>query len=147
MNVLLGIFSQLGVDNTVFYQLAVAVIVFFGCKFFFLTKMKSILQTREKLTTELVKESGVIAIKAQEAAEKFRNEVESVYRKNQEKFATKKSELSQVEREVLAENDKEIEALTSKTRAEHQNFLEFKKEELMGQVSTLSEELTTKFVK
>ena len=88
-----------------------------------------------------------MTIKAHEAAEKFRGEVESVYRKNQEKFGAKKAELSLVERDVLAKNDKAIEALSVKTRADNEGFLSFKKEELMGQVKTLSDELTTKFVK
>jgi len=147
MDVILGIFGQLGVDQTVFAQFIIAIIVFFGCKFFFLSKMRLILQTREDLTTGLEEEAEKLVHKAQEASDKFRNQVESVYQDNQEKFNNKKTELAGVESSELAKADKEIEAMSQTVRAETQGFLDTKKEELMAQVKELSDELTTKFVK
>ena len=147
MDTILGIFAQLGVDQTVFAQFIIAIIVFIGCKFFFLSKMRLILQTREELTTGLEEESEKLTQRAQEASEKFQNQVESVYQNNQEKFNQKKSDLAAVESSELSKADKEIEEMSQGIRSETQGFLDTKKQELMSQVKELSDELTTKFVK
>jgi len=97
MDVVLGIFGQLGIDQTVFAQFIITVLAFLGCKFFFLSKMRLILQTREELTTGLEEESEKLTQQAQEASEKFRDQVESVYQMNQEKFNSKKAELVSIE--------------------------------------------------
>ena len=147
MEVILGIFGQLGVDQTVFIQFIIAVIVFIGCKFFFLSKMRLILQTREELTTGLEEEAEKLAHKTQEASEKFKAQVESTYQKNQEKFNSKKAELVNLETSELEKTDKQIQEMTESARAENEGFLNAKKQELMAQVKELSDELTTKFVK
>lgn len=102
MDKFIGIFQKLGVDESIFYQFGIFVIIFFLLKIVFFNKLLFVLQTRESKTTKLDLEAGSKFKEAEKLSEKFDKEIQ----KTSEEAHMKMSELKNKSVKEISEAQK-----------------------------------------
>ncbi|MCF8058082.1 MAG: hypothetical protein K9K67_02205 [Bacteriovoracaceae bacterium] len=102
MDKFIGIFQKLGVDESIFYQFGIFVIIFFLLKVVFFNKLLFVLQTRESKTTKLDQEAGNKFKEADKLSEKFDKEIQ----KTSEEAHMKMSELKNKSVKEISEAQK-----------------------------------------
>jgi len=144
---LVEIFGSLGVDKTVFIQLAILLVTFAICTTFIFPRLQDVLELREKKTVKLEGSAHDLYKKVEELKEKLKVEIEQTHQKEHAASSAKKSEL-------LASNANELKALEEKLSKEYdqkrQNVLaqfKTKKEKVLLEVESLSQNLVEKLTK
>lgn len=67
-----SILTQVGVDKTSLYQMAVVIIVFIMAKFLFLNKLQEVLETRQEKTVKLESQADDVFEKIEEIPAKIK---------------------------------------------------------------------------
>jgi F0F1-type ATP synthase membrane subunit b/b' len=91
MEKIIQIFVKLGVDQSIFYQFAVFVVVFFLLKIVFFNKLLFVLQTRESKTTKLEEEALGKFKLAQKLSDDFDKEIQKTSEETHKKMSDLKA--------------------------------------------------------
>ena len=78
MDKIIQIFTQLGVDSSIFYQFAVFVVIFAVLKYTFFNKLLFVIETREQKTTKMEEGANTKFQEAERMAKDFHDEIEKV---------------------------------------------------------------------
>ena len=108
MDAILSIFQSLGVDQTVFVQFILVIVVFTILSAFLFPKVQEVLELRESKTTKLEGHAHALYKKAEELAEQYKNNIEKTHQEAQAATSKKKSELINSEKELLKKKEEEI---------------------------------------
>jgi F-type H+-transporting ATPase subunit b len=133
MDMILTIFKSLGVDQTVFIQFAILIVIFFMISTLLFTKLQEVLELRESKTTKLENSAHAVYKQADELAEQYKARVEKTHQDSHHINQKKKSEISISEKAKL----KSAEELFSKEYDE-------KKVKIMAEVATQKTTLLAK---
>ena len=146
MDKFIGIFQKLGVDQSIFYQFAIFVVIFFLLKTMFFSKLLFVLQIRESKTTKLDEEAGAKFKEAEKLSEKFDIEIQaaseeahlkmSEFKNNSVKEIT--ANQKKQESQVLAQYEEKKKSVMAEVEANRSAVLE--------SAGTLSESLINKLV-
>ena len=98
---ILNVFTKLGVDQTIFYQFAIVVVLYFVLKNLFFNKLKEVIVLREEKTTKLEGEANAKLQESQRMADSYKAKMDKIYLESQEKFRERKSKLAYEEKEKL----------------------------------------------
>ena len=146
METILTILKSLDIDQTFFIQLGLVCLLYAFLRNLLFSKLQEILDLRESKTTKM--EDGANAKNAQ--AEKLSNDYKAGIDKARSEALTivtsKKNEVTNREGEKIKAHDKKLEEELGVKRSEFSKELESKKESIMQQADSLSQELVTKIV-
>ncbi len=144
MDQLLQIFTQLGVDQSIFYQFGVFIFIFFILKIILFDELLFVVETREARTTKLESLAKVkfdkadkLAAQYSEKIESFNEEAQNNLNQNKEKIEKEKASKIKMEETRLIENfeEKKSQLITEMTA---------QKEIVMKDATELSENLVQK---
>ncbi len=146
MDKVIQIFVKLGVDQSIFYQFAVFVVLFFLLKLVFFNKLLFVIQTRESKTTKLEEEALAKFKKAQQLSDDFDREIQETSEKTyKEMHDIKHENLKRIQGEQKLEEERilkefEIEKRTVLDQVEN------KRQEILKTSDSLANGLVEKFV-
>ena len=146
MDKIIQIFQKLGVDESIFYQFAVFVVLFFLLKIVFFNKLLFVLQTRESKTTKLEEEALGKFKEAQKLSDDFDKEILKTSEETHKKMSELKAEsLKKIQGEQKLEEERilkefEIEKKTALDQVEN------KRQEILKTSDLLADGLVEKFV-
>jgi F0F1-type ATP synthase membrane subunit b/b' len=146
MDKLIQIFVKLGVDQSIFYQFAVFVVIFFLLKVTFFNKLLFVLQTRESKTTKLEEEALGKFKQAEKLSENFDKEIQKTSEEAHKKMTELKAEsLKEIHGAQKLEEDRiqkefEIEKRTALDEVEN------KRQEILKTSDSLASGLVEKFI-
>ena len=147
MDMILTIFKSLGVDQTVFIQFAILIVIFFLVSSLLFSKLQEVLELREVKTTKLENTAHAIYKQADELAEQYKARVEKTHQDSHHANQKKKTDITLAEKEKLKSAEeqfsKEYEEKRSKILAE----VAAQKATLMSKVDELSGSLVEKLTK
>lgn len=147
MDMILTIFKSLGVDQTVFIQFVILIIIFTLVSNLLFSKLKEVLIMREMKTTKLESSAHAIYKKADELAEQYKAKVEKTHQESHQANQNKKNEINIVEKDKLKNAEQEF---TKDYEAKKNKILEeisIQKTSLLSKVDELSGNLVEKLTK
>ena len=141
MDQVLDIFSQLGIDGTVFYQFALFIVLFVVLKKAFFNRLLCVIEEREAKTKGLLETAELNLQKADALAGEYNQKIGVFRREAQEVLDKNKQKIDQ-EREVLVKKEQGI-ALEAFALEKKKYFQEMKaqKKEIVKKAEGLSEKL------
>lgn len=144
MSGIIKMFTQLGVDQTLFYQLIIFVALFFILKLLLFKKLQFVIDEREGKTTLLEKGANNKFAEAEKLAENYKSNLDKSYEEAQQNFDSKKVEINQVNSEKISETEKQIEKKISSKLEAFEKELSEKQEIVISQAPGLAAELAKK---
>lgn len=121
MDAVASMAGQLGIDQSLFQQLGVAIVIFLLSHFLFMDKLYEVLARRESKTTGLKKEIDKKRLHLEKLIQKYKEDLDKVYKLSSEKKEKKlhevrekiQNELKSLENEMGKEVEQEIEKLSA----------------------------------
>jgi len=144
MDMVIGIFQQLGVDASVFPIFAVIVIMFFILKPLFFNKLQFVLELREEKTTKLSGDASETLKKAQELSDTYRDKISEAHVQAQSNFSKKKSTILQQEKLKYKTVEERVNKHIDEKRIEFTKEVELKKLVALKEVDVLADNLVDK---
>lgn len=146
MDKVIQIFTQLGVDSTIFAQFAIFTVLFFVLKYVWFNKLLSVIELRENSTTKRDSNANEKFNEAGKLAQKYDDEIQDTYAETFKNVNSKKEALLKEEgiriREVEGKLATEFEA----KRAELEEDYKAKKSQVLSNVDSLSGDLLNKLL-
>ena len=147
MGMILTIFKSLGVDQTVFIQASILIVVFFLVSTLLFKKLQEVLELREYKTTKLESSAHAIYKQAEELAEQYKARVEKTHLDSQSANHKKKAEINLNAKEKLKNAEEQF---TKEYEAERLKILKEISDQkgiLFSKVDELSGNLVDKLTK
>ena len=146
MELILDVFKKLNVDQTVFIQFAILVVIFFLLKSLFFSKLQFVLELRESKTTKLEENANKKFSEAENLSVKYKKEIDNVYLSAQEKFHEKKTEILKSEKETIKRKEGELDQLAEEKRKLFTEEIESKSVDILKNADELATSLVNKIV-
>ena len=118
MDLILGVFQKLDIDQTVYAQFIIFFFLFIILKAVFFNKLQFVLELRESKTTKLEENANKKFSEADNLSSKYKTEINKVYLGAQEKFNCKKLDIKRVEKEAISKKEKELHELGEQKKKE-----------------------------
>lgn len=147
MDLVLGIFGQLGADSTVFIQFGIFVIVFLAAKFLFVNRLQMVIENREEKTVKLEGSAEKQFEKINQMSSDYKTKINSANKEVKELFEEEKAKITKSFESNYREKETEINKFIEEARAEAGVEIEKKKEEVFSQAESLSNQLVQKITK
>lgn len=147
MDKLIQIFVKIGVDQSIFYQFAIFIVVFFVLKIVFFNQLLFVIQTRESKTVKLEEGAGDKIKEAQKLAKELEQAMISANEEVQEKMMAKKATAVKTIEEAQKGSEDQIITSFEKRKAEVVASIEAGKAEVLASADELSENLINKITK
>lgn len=147
MDAILSIFQSLGVDQTVFVQFILVIVIFTILSCILFPKVQEVLELRESKTTKLEGHAHALYKKAEELADQYKNHIEKTHQEAQLASSKKKAELLNAEKEALKKKEEEIQKDYDAKRAEVLKEVSSKKASVLSEAEQLSKSLLDKLTK
>lgn len=147
MDMILTIFKSLGVDQTVFIQFAILIVMFFLISSLLFTKLQEVLELREIKTTKLENTAHAIYKQADELAEQYKARVEKTHHDSHHTNQKKKTDITSTEKEKLKSAEEQFSKEYEEKRSKILDELATQKATLMSKVDELSGSLVEKLTK
>lgn len=146
MQTIINIFTSLGVDQTVFIQFALVVVIYFVLKYTFFSKLQFVLDTRESKTTKMESGANKKFTEAEALAAKYRVEIEKADSEAVKIITTKKQDALSAQKTQIKSTEKTLNAEFESKRAELEADFASKKAGVLAQADSLSKELVQKIL-
>jgi F-type H+-transporting ATPase subunit b len=146
MDLVLSVFKKLNVDQTVFIQFAILVVLFFLLKVIFFNKLQFVLELRESKTTKLEDNANKTFSEAESLSQKYKEEIDKTYVEAQEKYNKRKTEILDREKQNIKIAENQINQEVEQDRAQFVAELDSKKKEVLNNADSLAKNLVDKFV-
>lgn len=144
MDVVVGIFTQLGADSSVAIQFFAVLLIFFSTKFLFFGKLQLILDTREEKTTKQEESADKTFEEADKVAELYKSKIEGAYQEAQTILDCKKKELEDLEKASIKETEIEVTSFINEARSKNEGFISEKKAQIFKETESLASQLAGK---
>lgn len=146
MDLILSVFKKLNVDQTVFIQFGILVVLFFLLKVIFFNKLQFVLELRESKTTKLEDNANKTFSQAESLSQKYKEQIDKAYVEAQEKYNKRKNEILDREKQNIKTAENQINQEVEKERAAFVAELDSKKKEVLDNADSLAKNLVDKFV-
>lgn len=146
MQTILNIFISLGVDQTVFIQFALVVVIYFILKFTFFSKLQEVLDTRENKTTKMESGANKKFTEAEALAAKYRAEIEKTDSEALNIITTKKNDVLAAQKAQVKSTEKALNSEYETKRKELEAEYNSKKNAILSQADSLSNDLVQKIL-
>lgn len=144
MEKIIQIFSQLGVDQSIFHQFVVFLVLFFALKAVLFNRLLEVLQLREQSTSKKEGDANKKMKEAEMLNEKYELEIQKVYQQSYEQINVKKDNLLKEESKKLKDVEQQLEKEYESKKAILLEEINKKKQEVATSVDTLSNDLINK---
>jgi F-type H+-transporting ATPase subunit b len=147
MDMILTIFKSLGVDQTVFVQAAILIVIFFLVSNLLFSKLQEILELREERTSKLENNAHAIYKQADELAEQYRANVEKTHQESHQLNQKQKAEISSAEKQKIKTTEDQFSLEYEEKRTKILEEVSQQKSYLLAKVEELSGNLVEKLTK
>lgn len=147
MDTLINIFKSLGVDQTVFIQFGIVVVLYFILTTLFFGKLQFVIETRDNKTTKREGNANKMFAEAEALAEKYKKTIDEAHSEAINQSTKKKNALTEKNKEQFKAKASQIEAALDEARARNQEEIESRRQQVMSSADSLSKELLTKLSK
>ena len=147
MDKIIQIFTQLGADQSIFYQFAIFIVLFILLKTVLFNKLLFVLQTRENKTTKMEERANSKLGEAEKLARKFEEEVSTKRLEEIEKAQDLKATALKEISARKSEKEKVVQGIFEEGKQKIESEFEVTRKNTMANVSGLSNDLIEKLVK
>lgn len=144
MDLVLGIFNQLGANQSIWYQLAIFVGMFIASKYLFFNHLQEVIEKREEKTVKLEGNADKQLEQVNEMSKTYKEKMTSARKEAKNKLVEEKAVITKKFEAVYREKELEINSYVEKSRKEAQEEIDSKKEEVFAQADSLANELVQK---
>ncbi|MCP4913753.1 MAG: hypothetical protein GY909_11615 [Oligoflexia bacterium] len=146
MDKVIQIFTQLGVDSTIFAQFAIFTVLFFVLKYVWFNKLLSVIELRENSTTKRDSNANEKFNEADKLAQKYDDEIQDTYAETFKNVNSKKEALLKEEGVRIREVEGKLATEFEAKRAELEEDYKAKKSQVLSSVDSLSGDLVNKLL-
>lgn len=146
MDKVIQIFTQLGVDSTIFAQFAIFTVLFFVLKYVWFNKLLSVIELRENSTTKRDSNANEKFNEADKLAQKYDDEIQDTYAETFKNVNSKKEALLKEEGVRIREVEGKLATEFEAKRAELEEDYKAKKSQVLSNVDSLSGDLVNKLL-
>jgi F0F1-type ATP synthase membrane subunit b/b' len=144
MDMLIGIFKQLGANETIVYQIAIIIVMFVIAKFLFVNHLQSILETREDKTVKLEGNTEKQFAEITKIQNDYRDKIKTANKSVKSKIESAKAEIAKNEEAKYKLQETEINKYISTSRKEVEAEISGKKDKVLADADSLSTSLIQK---
>ena len=131
MDQLTQMLSQLGIDNTFYYQFVLVIILFPISCFVLFNKLLFVIENREEKTTKLESQADGKFEKVKELEEKYNERLEEAYSQAQQNLNTSKNKIIEEQTGIFKDEEKKINEYLDKTIDEERTKVLNQKDEIL----------------
>lgn len=147
MDKIIQIFTQLGADQSIFYQFGIFILLFILLKLVLFNKLLFVLETRENKTTKMEDLANSKFSQADKLSKEFDEQITATRLSSVEKANIEKAEATKKLSEAKAIKEKAIQAMYAEEKNKIEADFEITKKNVMENVSNLSKDLVAKLAK
>ena len=144
MQMIVDIFKQLGVDDTIFTQFALVFVLFFLIKNVLMAKLQDVIELREGKTTKLEGDANQKFQEAEQLSQKYNDKIAEANAKAQKIFSDKKDEVNSDQKKVFEAAEKKTDAEVLDKKKKYEEELKKHKELVMQNADSLASNLINK---
>lgn len=147
MDFVLNILTSLGINQTVFIQLAIFVITFIASYFIFIERIQRVIENRVDKIINVDREAEKRIQEAKKLQDKYNKEINDTNKMMQEEFRENKVAINKEGKAKLDIAQTETEAYLQEAQRENQEAMSKYKDKLKNEVNEISELLVNKIIK
>jgi F0F1-type ATP synthase membrane subunit b/b' len=147
MDKVIQIFTQLGADQSIFYQFGIFILLFILLKLVLFNKLLFVLETRENKTTKMEELANTKFSQADKLSKDFDEQISATRITSVEKANEEKAVAAKKMAEAKSSKEKEIQAMYTEEKSKIEANFEVTKKNVMENVSNLSQDLVAKLAK
>ncbi len=147
MDKIIGLFQSLDGDQTILYQFAIVVVLFYLTKFLFLDHLQRILEAREDRTVNLEGDTEKKFDEINKIQSEYKEKIQKANKEIKVKLEENKNNIIKREESVYREQEKEINSFIESSRSEITKDIESKKDKILQEAEDLAKSLVQKMSK
>jgi len=141
-----AIFTQLGVDSSLWPQFIIVLVLFILAQKLFLGKLQTVLETREANTVGLETSADETIEKVTKMQSEYKLKIEDANRTALKISSDKKQQITQKYTESYKQTEKEVGQFVDQSRNEFSKELEGSKDKYLAEAESLSQSLVQKIL-
>ena len=138
------ILTQLGIDQSFFYQFGVFIVVFFLLKVVLFNKLLFVIETRESKTTKLDSHADSKLGDAEELGKKYQAELDGTNQSAQAMLSSEKEKIKKSEALKIKAGEVQVASKYSEKRSLVESEVAASKDAILGQANQLSNDLVSR---
>jgi F-type H+-transporting ATPase subunit b len=146
MDAILNIFKSLDIDQTFFVQFAIVSVLYLVMRSLLFGKLQEVLDLREEKTTKMEDGAAEKLNKAEKLAKEYKEKIDGAKGEAFKIVTSHKDSVISREATKIKEHETKLEAEADTKRSEFAKEIASKKEAIMQQADSLSQDLVTKIV-
>ncbi len=147
MEMVLGIFGQLGADKTLWYQFAIVVVMYLLSKHLFFEHLQNVIETREEKTVKLEGNAEKQFDEINKLSGEYKEKINSANKEAKLKLDENKKQIAKDLESKYRGEEKTINDYIESSRKDIEADLAQKKDQLLSEAETLSNSLVQKIAK
>lgn len=147
MEVVLGIFDQLGADKSLLYQLIVFVVMFILSKTLFFNHLQFVLENREEKTVKLEGNAEKKFATINKMSSEYKDKIRHARKEAKDEVNFEKTKILKEFEAQFRHQEQEINNFVENSRKEISKEIETKKQEILAQADGLADGLVQKLIK
>lgn len=144
MDLILSVFKQLGVDQTVFYQFIIFLVLFFIVGPLFFKKLQYVLDLRKAQTHGLDSDISKMVEETEKLTHQYRGQLDGVNEEITALMKSRKSEIIKTDRDIIKKVEDELTERVKAKRKESIEQVAEKKRQLMEDADELANDLVNR---
>ena len=146
MDTITNIFSSLGVDQSIFIQFPIVIVLYFVLRFLFLDKLQEVLDMREAQTTKLESSADEKFKEAEKLESEYSTRIDKAQVDAYKKFNEQREKALARQKQQIKDHEEKINDQLEQKRTELFSEMEIKKAEVMKTADGLSQNLVEKII-
>ena len=147
MDVVLGIFDQLGADKSLIYQLVIFFVMFVLSKVLFFNHLQFVLENREEKTVKLEGNAEKQFQKISEMSASYKEKITAAHKQAKDQISNEKNQITKELESKYRDQEKEINLFVEKARIEANKEIDIKKDEVLAEAEQLADGLVQKLIR
>lgn len=147
MDMVLGIFAQLGADKTLWYQFAIIIVMYLLSKALFFGHLQNIIESREEKTVGLEGSAEKQFEEVNKLAANYKEKVGTATKSAKAKLDSDRSEISKSLEKNYKSEEKKINDYIDESRKESEANLKVQKDKILSDAEDLASSLVQKITR
>jgi F0F1-type ATP synthase membrane subunit b/b' len=147
MDMVLGIFAQLGADKTLWYQFAIIIVMYLLSKALFFGHLQNIIESREEKTVGLEGSAEKQFEEVNKLAANYKEKVGTATKSAKAKLDSDRSEISKSLEKNYKSEEKKINDYIDESRRDSEANLKVQKDKILSDADDLASSLVQKITR
>ena len=147
MDMVLGLFKELGADETLWIQLAIVISMLILSKYLFLTHLQDVIETRETKTVGLEGDADKQLEAVTKLSEEYKSKMNSANKEVRSKIESEKANIARDVEAKYRTEEKTVNDYIDESRKSAQAKVAEQKEKVLGEAGELAISLVQKITK